>query len=63
VFNKRTKFTFEKYPFLKQLDLMEMNMGVYSNGKWTGYGKSLTSVNPATNEEIGSVTTVKYLKN
>ena len=54
---KRTKYTFDKYPFLKQLGLSETNLGVYSNGKWLGSGESLISNNPVTNQPTATVTT------
>lgn len=49
--------TFAKYPFLKNLGLSENNAGVY-NGKFeAGKGPVFTSVNPATNEPIATVST------
>lgn len=50
------QFTFEKYDFLKRLGLSVNNKGVY-NGKWTGNGETVVSVNPATDEPIATVTT------
>lgn len=34
-----TTFTFEKYPFLKELGLTETNFGCWDGEKWTGNGK------------------------
>jgi len=50
--------TFSKYPFLKELGLAEENNGVY-NGRWGGNGAVVTSVNPATNEPIAHIRTVR----
>jgi len=46
--------SFEKYPFLKELGLEPVNLGVY-NGSWSGSGEVITTVNPANNEPIASV--------
>jgi aldehyde dehydrogenase family 7 protein A1 len=49
--------TFNKYPFLSNLGLSESNSGVF-NGKFVaGEGELFTSVNPATNEPIATITT------
>jgi acyl-CoA reductase-like NAD-dependent aldehyde dehydrogenase len=46
--------SFGKYPFLAELGLHQENQGAYYDGKWqvTDSSASLTSVNPATAEEI-----------
>lgn len=54
--HSKKDLTFDRYPFLAQLGLKAENPGVY-NGKWFGSGEVITSVNPATNEPIASVTT------
>lgn len=43
-----------KYSFLKELGLGEENSGVF-HGEWTGNGKVIESLNPATNEVIAKV--------
>lgn len=52
------QLTFDQYPFLAELGLQaENNAGAYYNGKWH-HGKAnemITSVNPATNESIATV--------
>jgi len=48
-------FTFEKYPFLKELGLTESNFGCWDGEKWTGNGKVFKSINPSTNEVIAEV--------
>jgi len=51
------KLAFGKYPFLAKLGLNESNPGVF-NGKFVeGKGDVFTSVNPATNEPIATITT------
>lgn len=46
--------SYSKYPFLRDLGLNEENHGVF-NGQWGGSGDLVTSVNPATGEEIARV--------
>lgn len=48
-------FTFDKYPFLKELGLSQSNFGCFDGEKWTGNGKVFHSVNPTTNEVIAEV--------
>lgn len=43
-----------KYAFLKELGLQEENNGVFT-GEWSGNGKVVESINPATNEVIARV--------
>lgn len=45
------ELTFNDYPFLKELDLEEENLGVY-NGKWVGSGNFLDAINPTTGNPI-----------
>jgi len=52
-----TEFTFEKYPFLKELGLKVDNPGVYAGGKWFGSGPQQVCLNPATEEQIARVRT------
>jgi hypothetical protein len=54
----RSNTTFKKYDFLKDLGLNEKNLGAYYGGKWSGKGKEVVSLNPATNEVIATSTTV-----
>jgi hypothetical protein len=50
--------TFAKYPFLKNLGLAEHNHGVFDGKFQAGKGAEVfTSVNPATNEKIATITT------
>eukprot|EP01095_Lingulamoeba_sp_RSL-Kostka_P005671 TRINITY_DN1712_c0_g1_i1.p1 TRINITY_DN1712_c0_g1~~TRINITY_DN1712_c0_g1_i1.p1 ORF type:complete len:540 (+),score=219.62 TRINITY_DN1712_c0_g1_i1:171-1790(+) len=48
------ELSYEKYPFLKELGLKEVNDGVY-NGEWKGNGKTVTTYNPSNGEAIASV--------
>jgi len=51
-----SSLAFDKYPFLSTLGLAKNNPGVFA-GKWTeGKGEVFTSRNPATNEEIATIT-------
>jgi len=43
-----------KYSFLKELGISEENLGVF-DGSWRASGKTVESINPATNEAIASV--------
>lgn len=43
-----------KYSFLKELELEKSNLGVY-HGKWTGSGKTVTSISPTNNQPIADV--------
>lgn len=52
---KVMSFTFDKYPFLKELGLSESNHGCWDGEKWTGDGKVFHSINPSTNEIIAEV--------
>lgn len=45
-----------KYSFLKDLGIERTNNGVY-NGKWTGSGEIVKSVDPATGEVIAEIRT------
>ncbi len=45
-------FTFNKFPFLKELGLDIENSGCYYAGKWGGKGGWYTVNNPTTNEVI-----------
>ncbi|MES1913866.1 MAG: hypothetical protein MHM6MM_006014 [Cercozoa sp. M6MM] len=48
------ELTFDKYPFLKELDLEASNLGGY-DGAWFGTGPTLVATNPATGEAIATV--------
>lgn len=49
--------THGQYPFLASLGIKESNAGVF-NGKFVeGEGEVFTSINPATNEKIATITT------
>jgi hypothetical protein len=44
-----TEYSYEKYPFLKELGIEKENLGAYYNGKWQSSGPEiLKSINPAT---------------
>ena len=44
-----TEYSYEKYPFLKELGIEKENLGAYYNGKWQSSGSEiLKSINPAT---------------
>ena len=46
---KMTEYSYEKYPFLKELGIEKENLGAYYNGKWQSSGSEiLKSINPAT---------------
>jgi len=47
--------TYSEYPFLKELDIQEDNLGVYC-GKWIASGTPYTCVNPTDNKPIARVT-------
>lgn len=49
--------TFSKYPFLAKLGLKESNAGVFNGAFVQGKGVTFTSMNPATNEPIATITT------
>ena len=50
-----TEYSFEKYPFLKELGLSTENNGAYFNGEWQSTGTLiLKSINPATEELIST---------
>lgn len=47
--------TFNDYPFLKELGLEEINLGVYHSGQWMGNGPEFVSVNPHNNKAIAKI--------
>ena len=50
-----TEYSYEKYPFLKELGIEKENLGAYYNGKWQSSGSEiLKSINPATQELIST---------
>lgn len=53
--NVRQYSDFAKYPFLKELGLSAVNSGVYDGQSSNANGKIVTSINPATGEEIAQV--------
>jgi aldehyde dehydrogenase family 7 protein A1 len=50
-----SSLTFSEYPFLKELGLEEINLGVYKGGEWVGNGPEFTSVNPHNNKPIAKI--------
>ena len=52
---EQTSLTFNEYPFLKELGLEEVNLGVYHSGKWQGSGSEFISLNPHNNKPIAKV--------
>jgi aldehyde dehydrogenase family 7 member A1 len=53
----QAKLTYNKYPFLKELGLSEVNNGCYRRGEFVGEGPEIVSYNPHTNEPIAIVKT------
>lgn len=51
------QLTFSKYPFLAKLGLQESNAGVFNGAFVQGKGVTFTSMNPATNEPIATIST------
>jgi aldehyde dehydrogenase family 7 protein A1 len=49
------KLTYSKYPFLKELGLVESNKGCFRKGEWVANGGEYTSVNPSTHEAIATI--------
>ena len=49
------ELTFSQYPFLKELGLKEVNLGCYCDGRWSGSGGEVVSVNPHDNKPIAVV--------
>jgi len=49
-----SELTYKDYPFLKELDLNEDNLGVYY-GQWVGSGPVITSYNPTTGKPIARI--------
>lgn len=47
--------TFDKYPFLKELGLEQVNAGCYRDGEWVGHGEDYVTVNPHNNEPIAVI--------
>lgn len=46
------EYSFDKYPFLKELGLEKVNNGCWNGESWTGNGKVFHSVNPSNTSEI-----------
>lgn len=53
--NKTKEYTFQNYPFLKDLNLKETNFGCYNGKSWVGSGKECKSVNPSDNKVIAKI--------
>lgn len=49
------EFSFDKYPFLKELGLEKDNLGCYNGKNWTASGEYVYSVNPATGENLARI--------
>jgi aldehyde dehydrogenase family 7 member A1 len=47
--------TYSQYPFLAELGLEEVNLGVYHSGEWTANGPEFTSINPHDNKPIAKL--------
>jgi hypothetical protein len=44
-----TEYSYENYPFLKELGIKTENLGAFYDGKWQSTGTEiLKSINPAT---------------
>ena len=48
-------FTLTNYPFLAELGLTELNLGVYHSGEWTAHGAEYTAMNPHDNKPIAKI--------
>jgi aldehyde dehydrogenase family 7 protein A1 len=46
------ELTYEKFPFLKEIGILEDNPGCYNGKKWTSSGETKHSVNPSTRKYI-----------
>lgn len=49
-----TEYSYQKYPFLKELELEEQNFGCFS-GKWEANGKVIDAISPIDNKPICKV--------
>jgi aldehyde dehydrogenase family 7 protein A1 len=47
--------TYKDFPFLKELGIEEVNLGVYRNGEWVGNGPEYTAINPHNNKPIAKI--------
>lgn len=50
-----SEFTFENYPFLKDLGLEKDNLGCFNGKTWCGSGKYFNAVNPTTGKNIARI--------
>ena len=50
-----SKLSYSEYPFLKELCLEEVNLGVYRAGEWVGNGPEFTAVSPHDNRPIAKI--------
>lgn len=50
-----SKLSYSEYPFLKDLGLEELNLGVYRAGEWVGNGPEFTAVSPHDNRPIAKI--------
>lgn len=55
--SKDGQLTFSQFPFLARLGLKESNSGVFTDKFVPGQGPTFTSINPATNEKIATIST------
>ena len=53
----KSKLTFNKYPFLKELGLSEVNHGCYRRGEWVSDGPEMVVNNPTLNEPVAHIKT------
>jgi len=42
------EFTYNQFPFLKDLGIEEDNHGVYDGKNWSGSGETIVTLNPTT---------------
>ncbi len=47
--------TLSHYPFLADLGLEDLNLGVYHSGHWTASGAEYTALNPHDNKPIAKI--------
>jgi len=53
--SSNVEFTYEEYPFLKEIGIDRDNNGCYNGFEWCGSGKYITAVNPTTGKNLARV--------
>ena len=52
---EKSNLSFNKYPFLKELGLNEINEGCYRNGEWKSSGNETVTYSPHTGEPLATI--------